>query len=219
MSHKATNWAVEQRGIPPIAKVVLWHLADRHNPDNGCFPDQATLADSVEVSRASVNRHLIELEKAGLIRREQRVDPVTGKQLSTRYRLAFEEGFQPLDVVVRVSDMDTENRVSGTGVAVSQESTEPCLTAETPIEPVIRTGKENQEKNARMREAPTDGLALVGGKVKLHFEDPLFEEIGKIKRQRPPTDRDGYWFFSPDMVARASANISARASPASSAAA
>ncbi len=38
MSHRATNWAIQQRGLPPAAKLVLWHLCDRHNPDFGCFP-------------------------------------------------------------------------------------------------------------------------------------------------------------------------------------
>lgn len=208
MSHKATNWAVEQRGIPPIAKVVLWHLADRHNPDNGCFPDQDTLAASVEVSRASINRHLTELENAGLIRREPRVDKATGRQLSTRYRLAFEEGFEPLDVVSRVSGVDTETRVSETEVSVSQETADPCLTAETPREPVIGTSKTNQEKNARTRSGPTEGLELVGGKVRLHSDDPVFREIVRRRGNRSPaTDRHGYWTFHPDEVAAAQQSL------------
>ena len=180
MSHRATNWAVEQRGIPPIAKVVLWHLADRHNPDNGCFPDQDTLAKSVEVSRASINRHLTELEKAGLIRREPRIDKTTGRQLSTRYRLGFEEGFEPLDIVVRVSGVDTENRVSENGESVSQDQPVPCLTAETPREPVIRTGKTNQEKNARARSDLTEGLAVVSQ------DSPDFKAITAYRKGKRP---------------------------------
>lgn len=207
MSHRATNWAVEQRGIRPIAKVILWHLADRHNPDNGCFPDQSTLARDCEVSRASINRHLIELEEAGLIRREQRTDETTGRHLPTRYRLAFEEGFEPLDIVVRVASGDTENeadRVSEIGTSVSQESMGPCVTAETPIEPVIGTGKTNQEKNARMREDPTEGLELVAGKFRIHIDHPLFREIVRQNKNRhPPTDREGYWRFAPELVDRA----------------
>ena len=96
---------------------------------------------------------------------------------------------------------------------MSQESTEPCLTAETPSEPVIGTSKKNQEKNAREREDPTEGLALVGSKVRVHCDDPVFQEIGRIRGKSPPTNRDGYWQFSPDMIARAKASIAARASP------
>ena len=36
MSHKATLWAIEQRGLKPTTKIVLWHLCDRFNPDFGC---------------------------------------------------------------------------------------------------------------------------------------------------------------------------------------
>ena len=128
MSHKATNWAVGLRGIKPIAKILLWHLADRHNPDSGCFPDQATLARDCEISRGSVNRHLIDLEDAGLVKRVPRVDPVTRRQLSTRYFLAFEDGFEALPVVARVSALNTEieaSRVSETGGSRVSESADP----------------------------------------------------------------------------------------------
>lgn len=133
MSHEATNWAVKQKGLRPIAKIVLWHLADCHNPVQGCFPTQDYLAGEAEVSRASVNRILTELEQSGIIRREQQVDPDTRRQLPTRYRLAFEKGFEPLDVDGRVSGLDTEekpepclkieqSRVSKSAVSVSHSS-------------------------------------------------------------------------------------------------
>tara|TARA_R110002167_G_scaffold86987_1_gene235311 strand:+ start:9476 stop:10333 length:858 start_codon:yes stop_codon:yes gene_type:complete len=93
MSHKATNWAIQQRGLMPATKLVLWHLCDRHNPDFGCFPSQDQLAADVEISRSSLNTHLEKLEAAGLIRRHRRVDEVTRKQKSTRYILGFEEDF------------------------------------------------------------------------------------------------------------------------------
>lgn len=127
MSHKATNWAVQQRGLKPAVKILLWHLADRHNVDDGCFPRQDMLADDCEMSRATINRHLNELEERGLIRRVQRVDPATKKQLSTRYILAFEDDFDTQDIVSRVSNCDTEpclkngeSRVSKNADPVSQ---------------------------------------------------------------------------------------------------
>lgn len=122
MSHDATNWAIKQRGLKPVVKLLLWHLADRHNPDHGCFPEQATLAHDCEISRASVNRHLAELEEMGLIRREARRCPHTNRQLPTRYRLACEPDFDTQDVVGRVSDCDTESRVSKPAVSVSHSS-------------------------------------------------------------------------------------------------
>jgi hypothetical protein len=80
MSHRATNWAIQQRGLAPATKLVLWHLCDRHNPDYGCFPSQDQLAADAEISRASLNTHLDKLEQAGLIRRERRLDDDTHRQ-------------------------------------------------------------------------------------------------------------------------------------------
>lgn len=115
MSHQATNWAIQQRGISPGAKLVLWHLCDRYHPDHGCFPSQARLADDCEVSRASLNRYLLELEKAGLIQRVQRTDTKTKQQASTRYHFPFEDA---------VSQFETRTE------AVSQNRGEPCLNSD-----------------------------------------------------------------------------------------
>jgi Helix-turn-helix domain len=93
MSHRATNWAIQQRGLAPATKLVLWHLCDRHNPDYGCFPSQDQLAADAEISRASLNTHLDKLERAGLIRRERRHSEGAHRRQSTRYFLAFEPEF------------------------------------------------------------------------------------------------------------------------------
>jgi hypothetical protein len=93
MSHAATNWAIQQRGLKPTTKIVLWHLCDRFNPDFGCFPSQEQLAEDCEISRSTLNEHLALLETTGLIRRVQRLNPGTKRQMPTRYILAFEPGF------------------------------------------------------------------------------------------------------------------------------
>ena len=93
MSHHATNWAIQQRGLKPATKIVLWHLCDRHNPDHGCFPSQRRLAVDCEMARSTVQNHLENLEAAGLIRRENSFDPATHRQRATRYVFAFEAEF------------------------------------------------------------------------------------------------------------------------------
>ncbi|CAM3092974.1 helix-turn-helix domain-containing protein [Paracoccus nototheniae] len=93
MSHEGTGWAIRQRGLKPTTRIVLWHLADRHNPDFGCFPSQERLADDAEISRSTLNEHLGILEERGLIRREARQNDRTKRQMSTRYILAFEPDF------------------------------------------------------------------------------------------------------------------------------
>jgi hypothetical protein len=95
MSHAATNWAIQQRGLKPTTKIVLWHLCDRFNPDYGCFPSQERLAQDCEIGRATLNRHLDDLEACGLIRRIRTVDSKTGQRRPTRYLLGFEHGFTP----------------------------------------------------------------------------------------------------------------------------
>ena len=90
MSHAATNWAIQQRGLKPTTKIVLWHLCDRFNPDFGCFPTQDRLAHDCEIGRATLNRHLDELEARRLIKRVRIIDTKTGQQRPTRYLLGFE---------------------------------------------------------------------------------------------------------------------------------
>jgi hypothetical protein len=93
MSHKATVWAIQQRGLKPATKIVLWFLCDRHNPDFGCFPTQARLADDAEMSISALNEHLAKLEELRLIHRVRVHDPRTHKRQATRYILGFEDGF------------------------------------------------------------------------------------------------------------------------------
>ena len=89
MSHEATRWAVQQRGLKPAERIVLFCLADRHNTSRGCFPSQQTLADDAEMSERSVRRHLASLEAKGLIERV-RDNRQGGAFASTRYILCFE---------------------------------------------------------------------------------------------------------------------------------
>ena len=113
MSHKATNWAFEQQGVKPSAKLVLLCLADRHNPDKGCFPSQETLAIDACMSRRSVNDQLNILENLGLIVRKQRIDPATGKHKSTEYLLNFE-------LIIRVQNLHMDE------MPVCKSRQEPC---------------------------------------------------------------------------------------------
>jgi hypothetical protein len=91
MSHAATKWAIDQRGIKPAAKIVLWQLCDRYHPDHGCFPSLDTLAHDCEMSRRSVQDQLEILEQRGLIRIEK-MPRRDGRLPRNRYRFAFEWG-------------------------------------------------------------------------------------------------------------------------------
>lgn len=96
MSHIATNWAWQIKGLRPSIKIVLLHLADRHNPDNGCFPSIALLARDCEMSVRSIHSALEELEKKSLILRSARHRP-NGSRTSNEYQLLMDNtGVQDL---------------------------------------------------------------------------------------------------------------------------
>lgn len=145
MSHKATNWAVSVRGIPATAKVVLWHLADRHNKETGrCDPSQDLLAEDCEISRSTLNNHLNLLEEKGFIKRIQRVNSATKRQQSTAYILNFDV-LEPQDDVSRVQDSDTG--------AVSDLDGEPCpISSESRVQNLdTNLGREPGKNRARSR--------------------------------------------------------------------
>jgi len=86
MSHIATNWAWQIKGLRPSTKIVLLHLADRHNPDNGCFPSINLLARDCEMSVRTVHSKIEELETKKLITKVPRHRP-NGSQTSNEYIL------------------------------------------------------------------------------------------------------------------------------------
>jgi hypothetical protein len=175
MSHVATNWAFAQKGLKPAAKLVLLCLADRHNPDHGCFPEQATLARDAVMSRSSVNNQLKDLETLGLIRRIRIWDEATKRQKSTRYILAFEDGFIPVQEtpcpksghgsgsVETETDQEQKGEPSPKSVhgAVSKKQPDPCpkngdsRVQNLDTNPVRVTS--NRTRNARAREAAPAG--------------------------------------------------------------
>lgn len=128
MSHDATNWAIKQRGIKPALKVVLWNLCDRYHPDNGCFPSQDTLAADCEVPRSTLNVYLDELEKKGLIAREQRRQRGSQRQERTRYYFPFEPDFERFSAQENSPEEDMPSPETGhgdEGQAVSRNAGEP----------------------------------------------------------------------------------------------
>lgn len=89
MSLRATTAAWELRALPPVTKLVLVALADRHNKDSGeCFPSQDLLAVDCGISERSVRDHLKWLETNNLISRET-VRYGRGKGSRTDFELLF----------------------------------------------------------------------------------------------------------------------------------
>lgn len=222
MSHAATNWAIVAcRGHTPSlsgnAKMVLWHLADCHNPQNGIFCKQESLAEWCEISRATVNRCLDELIAAGLVRRQPRVDKSTGRQASTQYSLRFEWVPDPLYVGDRVAKRDTvltgpapvekpvdtgsktePVRVSKTGGSVSHSyETQTCKEPITPLTPQQSSdlltqliGLWNSDRvNAQAVERAHTTLSEEERQQAVEMVDSYRRGIYALKRELPPLAR------------------------------
>ncbi|MBO9430600.1 helix-turn-helix domain-containing protein [Sulfitobacter sp. R18_1] len=113
MSGIALIWAANVKGLKPAAKVVLIQLADFHNKQtNRCDPSAQRLADECEMSRATVFRHLTELENLGLVSRQSKGDGSGGRG-SNQYELH-------LDVVLGPSSKPKEKSQNETGGVVSK---------------------------------------------------------------------------------------------------
>jgi hypothetical protein len=163
MSHAATNWAIQQRGLKPTTKIVLWHLCDRFNPDYGCFPSQERLAHDCEISRSTLNEHLGRLEVAGLLRRVPRIHPVTKRQMPTRYILGFEPGIAP--------DDPTPCPETGRG-------------DQGPADPFAETEEVADETPAAPEPCPETGHGIEAGAVSGFSADPCPENA--LTRVRNP---------------------------------
>lgn len=118
MSHIATNWAWQIKGLRPSTKIVLLHLADRHNPDNGCFPSINLLARDCEMSVRTVHSKIQELEDKKLITKVPRHRP-NSSQTSNEYILNITNlGVQKLQgdsakiAVQPMQKLQTHNHVS-----------------------------------------------------------------------------------------------------------
>ena len=87
MSLQAMDWALRMvRGLSPTQKLTLICLGNHAGPDGKCWPSQGVIYEYTELSRETINRNLLELEKKGLIRSVKRRD-AAGRDLSKTYLL------------------------------------------------------------------------------------------------------------------------------------
>lgn len=192
MSHAATNWAIAQRGLKPATKIVLWLLCDRHNPDYGCFPTQARLAEDAEMSISALNDHLATLERLGLIRRIRTHDPHTHRRMPTRYVLGFEKGF-PQDPTPESGDGCAENK--GENDTPSPESTDGAISgfAGDPSPDFAQSHLRNPENNL-VREPLSKPVKEEEGAQPRETEfDRFFEELLTALGHDPDGDLPVWW--------------------------
>lgn len=86
MSHQATLWASQARGIEPAEKLILFFLADYHTADFGCEVDLSELSEETEIEKPLLDALLLDLERKGWVRLCS----------DGRIWLSFEDGFPAL---------------------------------------------------------------------------------------------------------------------------
>jgi len=89
VSWQASSWALKQRVGDPVLKILLLAAANYADPDGKCWPKVETLAFDSEVSKRTIQRKLVDLQKLGLIRVQQRYDQ-KGKQIESLIFLLME---------------------------------------------------------------------------------------------------------------------------------
>jgi DNA-binding transcriptional ArsR family regulator len=106
-----TALAMKQPGLKPATKIVLYWLADHHNGETGrCHPSIARLAECCEMSRRSVENHLKDLEKAGLVRIKPRRREQGGKTSNDYTLMLIESDTQNLRMgSAKSAHGDTQN--------------------------------------------------------------------------------------------------------------
>ena len=85
MSLQAITWAFEQE-LPSGKKLLLVALADAANHDHVCWPSLRRLQKMTCLGRSTILRYLDELERDGVIARQQRFRD-GGQQTSTSYTI------------------------------------------------------------------------------------------------------------------------------------
>lgn len=137
MSHFATNWAFEQSGLKPAAKLVLLALADCHNPVHGCFPSHEYIARICSISERSVRDQLDTLEAAGYIRR---VKTNTGSgRASNHYILGFDLTEEHPTADFADGDADDAQRQKATTPAANSDTAQRQYLPTNPVrEPLTK---------------------------------------------------------------------------------
>lgn len=71
--------------LPHRARAVYMYLHDRADKDGKCYPAIGTIAKELKLSRSTVKRAIVDLEKSGRLRKEQRWRKNGGKSSNLYY--------------------------------------------------------------------------------------------------------------------------------------
>lgn len=166
MSSEVQCWAIAQKTGDPVTKAVLTALTRWAKPDGSdCWPGLKILADAVEVSERTIQRHLNRLEELDLIRRIPRQRK--NKSLSSN-QFVFNGFWGWCQIVTTPTD---EPGKTGSGEGQADKALSPggdaCVTrggdnCVTPIKPVTHVLK-TKSKTGSLSVREGSGEGFCGG--------------------------------------------------------
>lgn len=79
------NREIYSTDLPHRAVAVYMYLRDRANKDGSCYPSISTISADLKMSKSTVKRALIDLEKDGYIKHERRYRKTGGNSSNVYY--------------------------------------------------------------------------------------------------------------------------------------
>lgn len=92
MSNEYLGKARRMRVGNSTRKLILIILADNANDDGWCMASTENMARQCECSVTTVQRHIREMERMGILETHPRICEHTGVRKETVYRLLLEDG-------------------------------------------------------------------------------------------------------------------------------
>ena len=175
MSHQATNWAAELRGIPPMAKLVLLRLADRADESGICYPSQRRLAAECGITERTVRNAIADLICRGLVIIHT---PSTPRGDTTRYLLTFANTPEPRSGGEPHSG--EEQTAPRGGTTFQREGNH------VPVTPEPRSGKPSENRHSTLRE-PSEGETSSTPKCPPDAPEPTSATNTPTAKENPAT--------------------------------
>lgn len=145
MSLKTMLWAMDQRNLSPVEKIVLLDLAERTGESGCCWPTVGTIAERCNITSRTTTTTLHNLRSYGLIAIQQS----EGRRANT-YHLQTDRQFNPAKISDEIceDEIGTENHEPGSGPTLQSEQPTMKMAAFTPyIEPPKITSLETSLDN------------------------------------------------------------------------
>ncbi|WP_368936565.1 helix-turn-helix domain-containing protein [Proteus penneri] len=153
MSMILTARALQIKTGNPLRKLVLVKLADNANDQGEAWPSVAYIAEQCEISVRSVQNHITELEKMGLLRTEFRKS-ANGLNQSNIYHLLLRE---PVNSGAGNAPSGANNAGgSGAGDSKTGAGDAPRISKDPVIDPNNKNIKSRSEKSKAKTSLPDD---------------------------------------------------------------